>query len=86
VQEPGYWRSEQSGVLKPSVERYLLNAELSIRDIALLRNYIRQWICSPVWDGHDELAALRDMVDSLTSRKQIDLWTERANDMGIDPW
>jgi hypothetical protein len=83
---PGYWQSETSGDLRPSVERYLVGTQLSTRDIALLRNYIRQWICSPVWDGHEEVSALREMVDSLTSRAQIDLWTERALDIGIDLW
>lgn len=83
---------EQSGSLAPAVERYLRHEPLSPQDISLLRAYIRQWIMSPSWDlnphpsADDLLKPLRDMVDSLTSRKQIDLWTKRAIDAGVDPW
>ena len=87
---PGYWMNEQSGVLRPAVERYLQGETLSEPDIAALRAYIRQWIMNPAWDlnphGTDGLPGLRDMVDSLTNRKQIDLWSERALDVCIDPW
>lgn len=88
---PGYWMRETSGVLKPAVERYLRGESLLPSDIAVLRSYLRQWINSPVWDenphgGAATLSSLRDLVDSLTSRKQIELWTERAVEMGLDPW
>lgn len=87
---PGYWPYEATGLLRPSVEKYLRGEELSETDISNLRDYIRQWIMSPVWDKSVEATALnqplRNMVDSLTTRAQIDLWTARALDLGIDPW
>lgn len=91
VTGPGYWSHETSGVLAPAVMRYLNGIKLSGDDLAALRAYIRQWIMHPVWNenpygGATSLASLRDQVDSLTSRWQIDLWTERAQDIGIDPW
>jgi hypothetical protein len=90
TQGPHYWRQETSGVLAPAVERFLNHRPLSPDDIAALRAYIRQWICNPVWDGCPYgtagLDGLRDMVDSLNTRKQIAQWTWRALDLGIDPW
>lgn len=82
---PLFWRDEQSGVLAPAVGRYLSGEPLSTNDIALLRVYLRQWICSPVWQCDDDIAALRDMADSITSRAQIALWLDRALQIGIDP-
>jgi hypothetical protein len=76
---------ETSGVLRPAVERYLRGERLSLRDIGALRAYLRQWITKGDFRG-PEIAGLRNMVDSLTSREQIELWTERAMHVGIDPW
>lgn len=87
---PKYWAYESSGILRPSVEKYLRREELSKGDISNLREYIRQWIMSPVWDKNPISTAmnqpLRDMVDSLTTVEQIDLWSTRALEVGIDPW
>lgn len=81
---------ETSGVLIPAVKRYLQGVDITGQDLAALRAYVRQWIYSPVWDcnpnGTGSVAGLRDMVDSITTRAQLDLWTERAGDIGIDPW
>ena len=83
---PGYWLCETNGSLRVAVEKYFDGDALSGRELALLRAYLRQWICSSVWSECDEVTALRDMLNSLTSRAQIDLWTSRAWDIGIDPW
>jgi hypothetical protein len=84
-QAPKFWMAETSGVLLPSVERFLLGKDLDSQDIANLRAYIRQWIFSPVWEGPD-IDSLRDMVDSITSKAQLHLWVKRALEEGIDPF
>lgn len=43
-----------------------------------------------VWDQNPHssggaIACLRDMLDSLVSRKQIDRWIQKALEVGIDP-
>ena len=88
---PGYWMNERyPSVLRRAVERYLKGADLSPTDIVALRAYLRQWINSPVWDanphGTTGLTGLRDMIGSLSSREQIDLWSRRAVEMGVNPW
>jgi hypothetical protein len=89
---PGYWMNETSGQLRPSIERYLTGAELSWRDLALIRAYLWQWIDSPVWDqnpggpgGGDELKNLRASAARLTDRASIDRWLAVATDFGLDP-
>jgi hypothetical protein len=91
---PGYWMAETSGELAPAVHRYLEGSELSVRDVVLLRAYLRQWIDSPVWDGkpsltdeqgREELATLRSRARLLTDRASMDDWLALADEFGVDP-
>jgi len=82
--EPFYWRYETSGALRPAVEAYLAGAELSAAQIAVLRNYLRQWIMAPVWRG-DAVVALRESIELIETREAIDAWLAVAQGAGIDP-
>jgi hypothetical protein len=86
---PGYWMDEESGVLRPAVERYLFDDHLAPEHIAALRAYLRQWINGP-WKaapGAEQrvLASLRFMIDGLDSRETISIWLMQAEAIGIDP-
>ena len=81
---PGYWMHETSGVLRPAVEAYLENKELSGEQIAALRAYLRQWIAAPVWHGED-IERLRARIDGLISREAIEAWLFDAEERDIDP-
>lgn len=81
---PGYWRQETSGVLRPAIEDYLHGRALTPADIAALRAYLRQWIFSPVWLG-EEIGALREQIDGLTTREAIAAWLADVTALGIDP-
>lgn len=89
VSAPGYWMNETSGVLRPAIKAFLAGVEMTPAQIAAMRAYLRQWIFSPVWDmnphGAAGLDGLRDGIDSLHSRPQIDRWLDRALEAGIDP-
>jgi hypothetical protein len=76
---------ETLGELKPAVERYLKNELLSSHDILLIRDYLLQWIDAPVWPVDQELERLRKEVRSIVQRKDIDLWIDRALNIGMDP-
>ena len=71
--------------------RYLLRETAHPDDINLIRDYLRKWIESPVWDasaGADARAALdglRTRVHDLHNRHQVEMWLELALDLGIDP-
>jgi hypothetical protein len=77
---------EQSGLLRPVVQAYLEGDELSPAQMALMRAYLRQWICSPVWrSGGGDIDLLRATVGSLTTRRDISRWLEVAERNGVDP-
>jgi hypothetical protein len=86
VNEPCYWKNDISGILRPAVEHYFSGVELSASDIVALQAYLRQWIYADVWRAQERIDGLRDMVESLTSRAQIELWCKRADELGVDPW
>ena len=81
---PGYWMNETSGVLRPAVEAYLNDHEMTSDQIAAMRAYLRQWIFAPgfIGEGVDELRA---WVGHLNTRHLIRLWLDDALEEGIDP-
>ena len=90
---PMYWRYEVT-VLPVAVEAYLnnrLHGTLVSQDqIDLIRLYLTQWIDAPAWDyvpsqPLDDLAELRRSVREIKTADDIDRWTFRALDLGIDP-
>jgi len=91
---PKYWRDEQSGLLAAAVRAYLDNPNaMTLRDVALLRAYLRQWIGSPVWAmapsmddrSRAALAVLRASIDRIHDAAGIGNWLRAAMAEGIDP-
>lgn len=81
---PGYWMYEQSGVLIPVVQAYLHGQPMTLKQIATMRAYLRQWISAPGFIG-PEIDELRGRVDGLTSQEAIDVWIYDAVEAGADP-
>ena len=84
-------RSFDLGVLRPAVERYINREPPLPADIGALRAYLRQWIMHPGWDknpfgGAESLKALREGIDRLHTRADVDEWSRLAEDFGVDPW
>lgn len=80
---PGYWMKETSGVLRPAIEAYLLEKDMTAQQIAAMRAYIRQWMEGPfIGYGID---GLRARIDGLTSRDAIESWLDDALELSIDP-
>jgi len=90
---PGYWLYEQSGVLKPVVEKYLNGNLLSQNELGIMRAYLRQWVASPVWDGNPhadeesraELNALRGAISKITDQAHLEEWFQKGLDLGMVP-
>ena len=81
---PGYWVNEKSGVLRPAVEAYLNGKEMTPRQIAAMRGYLRQWINADAWKG-PMIDPLRTRVEEITTRADIHDWLEMAMHENIDP-
>jgi hypothetical protein len=85
--------AEESGVLRPAVEVYLAGGIMTAEQIAVMRLYLQQWVCSPVWDRNphasdedsSQLAELRARVGDITTRKEIDGTIGLLTDLGMDP-
>ena len=81
---PGYWMHESSGILRPAVEAYLTNEEMTAEDFAMMRAYLRQWVTRGAWFG-DQVEVLKARIDRLVSREAIEDWLDDALGLGIDP-
>jgi hypothetical protein len=87
---PRYWMNETSGVLKPVIERFLNDQQLTDQEVSIFRAYIMQWIDSPAWDanpegGGHELRMLRDAAKVVRNTTELRLWLQRAEEFGVDP-
>ena len=91
---PKYWQHETGGALRVAVENYLnRRARMTVRDVALMRGYLVQWIDSPVWElnpSHDTrsraaLAALRESAREIRTVADIHRWIHDALQEGQDP-
>jgi len=80
-----YWMHESTGVLRPVIAAYFNGDRLSAYQIALMREYLAQWIMDPHWQPTANLPLLRDTVNNLTTRKQLDCWIDTALEDGIEP-
>ena len=82
---PKYWRYETGGELAPAIEAYLVGKPLTIRQIALIRAYLYQWIKSPVWGPSAELEALRLQVSTIKTGDDVRRAIHAGLEIGIDP-
>jgi hypothetical protein len=79
-----YWMHETSGVLRPVVMAYLQGKDLTQRQVATMRAYLRQWIKDPMWQG-EEIDGLRQQVETIADKTDISVWIHKALEAGIDP-
>ena len=88
---PLYWPNANGTELRPAIKRYLRRQRLGLHDVELIRQYLRQWIMSPVWDqmsspGTDAaLLNLRTRIGRLYTEESIRHWIETATAWGLDP-
>jgi hypothetical protein len=90
---PKYWQNETGGRLRLAVKRYLSGETLTVRDLALMHAYLRQWVESPAWDAnpfHDRadrfaLGLLRAAAREASSKAEIERCINFAVELGMDP-
>lgn len=75
------------------IARYLNGESLSVRDVLILRTYLRQWVDSTAWDdnpylnnrGRLLLSELRFQAQHADTPQRIDACIRAAIEMGMDP-
>lgn len=79
---PGYWMNETTGVLRPAVQAYLNESDMTPSQIGVMRAYLRQWMQAE-WRGPVE--ELRDSINKIVDRTSLTSWLRDAVAWGIDP-
>jgi hypothetical protein len=79
------WLSDTTGVLRPAVESYLAGGSMRSADVAIARDYLREWIMAPGWVQDQDLDRLRTWVNELQTPDDIQAWLVLATYYGIDP-
>lgn len=90
---PNYWTFETGGELRPAIERYICGEELTVRDLYLIKAYLKQWVDSPAWEanphltpeGVAQLSLLRAKVSQARTAPQLVACVELAGEMGMNP-
>jgi hypothetical protein len=81
---PGFWRNEQSGVLRPVVELYLAGLTMTDEHVGIMRAYLIQWIEAPVWKLDEACSLVRD-ARAIRTKDDIGRWLRAGLDVGMDP-
>jgi hypothetical protein len=92
-QAPKFWRYETGGELVPAMERYIRGESLQLRDVSLIRAYLRQWVEAPVWEMNPlrtlessiALGILRAKVAGASTKGHLDSCVQFAIELGMDP-
>ncbi|QLE41689.1 hypothetical protein FD723_15540 [Nostoc sp. C052] len=87
---PLNWKDETSGELPRVVFKFFSSQYLTTNEIALLSEYCRHYINAPCWDATagfpDELAALRQSANSISTVSDISQWINACLEIAIDPF
>ncbi|QMS87317.1 hypothetical protein HUN01_06865 [Nostoc edaphicum CCNP1411] len=87
---PLNWKDETSGKLRSAIFRFFSSHKLSPEEISLIAEYCQHYINAPCWDAAggfpDELAALRQSANSLSSVSDISQWINGCLEIAIDPF
>ncbi|MEH2031330.1 MAG: hypothetical protein V7K67_16975 [Nostoc sp.] len=87
---PLNWKDETSGELRAVVFKFFSSQYLRIDEISLIAEYCRHFINAPCWDAAggfpDELAALRQSANSISSVSDINQWINACFEIAIDPF
>ncbi|MEH1940099.1 MAG: hypothetical protein V7L01_07770 [Nostoc sp.] len=87
---PLIWQDETSGELPRAVFKYFSSQNLTADEISLVAEYCQHYISAPCWDATggfpNELAALRQSSNSLSSVGEINQWIDGCLQIAIDPF
>jgi hypothetical protein len=81
---PDFWIEDDSGVLQPAIQDFHDGKELTEPQVIAVRDYFKQWIARPEWQGDLELDDLRHAVVSIRTTDDITAWLSRFLVFGID--
>ena len=79
-----YWKHKNSTALHRAIDLFLCDEPMTDDQIAVVREYFRQWIEDPAWDG-PKAKWLRAEIDNLKTHDALFCWRFGAKIHGMDP-
>ncbi len=83
---PYFWMEEQSGALAPAVNAYMNGEPLNMQQMALLRQYLRQYLERAVLTGDAKRQLLIDRLAKMRTPRDIERFAEELAEYGIEPF
>ena len=83
---PYFWMEEQSGALAPVVNTYMNGELLTVQQLGLLRQYLRQYLERAVLTGDAKRQLLIDRLAKMRSAREIERFAEELAEYGIEPF
>ncbi|HWQ14867.1 MAG TPA: hypothetical protein VNL77_18855 [Roseiflexaceae bacterium] len=83
---PHHWMTETSGRLEQAVEAYFTGERLSPEHLALIKQYLRQYLERAVLTGDANRAALLRQLDALRTTRDIERFADEIAEYGVEPF
>ncbi len=83
---PHYWMTEQTGKLAEAIEIYFGGEPLAPPQLALVRQYLQQYIERAVMTGDAKRALLLQRLAALRSTRDIEQFADDLAEIGVEPF
>jgi hypothetical protein len=83
---PHFWMTEQTGRLAEVVEAYLDDERLLPEQVALIKEYLRQYVERALLTGDANRPKLLQELATLKNNRDITRYAEVLADVGIEPF
>jgi hypothetical protein len=83
---PHFWMTEQTGKLAAAMDDYFAGEALSPEALALIKQYLRQYIERVVMAEASERPKLLTRLDKLRSTRDIESFADELAEYGVEPF
>lgn len=83
---PHYWMTEQTGKLAEAIEVYFNGEPLAPPKLALIRQYLQQYIERAVMTGDAKRALLLQRLAALRATRDIEEFADDLAEIGVEPF
>jgi hypothetical protein len=83
---PHFWMTEQSGRLEAAVDAYLNGDRLPAAALALIKQYLRQYLERALMTGDANRGALLRKIETLRDNRAIERFVDELAEYGVEPF
>lgn len=81
---PRFWMEETSGVLEEAVDTYMNGEKLAVKQIEVIKVYLKQYVERAVLTGAAHKPSLLRKIDKLKSPSDIERFADEVADLGAE--